>query len=731
MPGPGELPQVFETVEALDTRPVWNGAAVAAAEPRLPRPGDTEVRLLGTDFSLQPGEPLLVLGGGPPAWCDVRRVASAEVVQDLLASPADTVPLVPAHTIVTLDEPLAARVTVPDGDAKPPGKGQVAVFRLRQRAAVFGYNAPPYDALPVALRIGEINPHFGEPADSGVLTPAFKPGTGIGMEAKVTIGPAKVLTGAYAGRSSSWADTAFPAGTKTVHLDQVHPRVVARSWAVFERDGAVAVRRVGAVADTPYSDFGLSARSTRLTVTGGDLAGFSPRNATVLVESDRLPLAPWPIVDDVVAVDQLDRAVPVAGADALPVGRTAVVSGQSPDGTHAAEVVVVTGDDGETVRFEATLTGRYRRATVRISGNVAKATHGESRAEVLGSGNQQAAFPSFALRQAPLTHVRSTTPSGARSTLAIWVDGVRWHEVATLYGQASDARVYTTKRAADGIVTVAFGDGVTGARLPSGRDNVVATYRVGIGRAADLAAGRITMPLTRPLGLRDVVNGVAAAGADDPEDLDRARTNAPLAVRALGRVVSLADYADVARAFAGVGKARGDLVWDGRRQVVHLTVAGAGGAAVEPGSALAVDLATAIDRARHASVPVSVGGFVELRLAVTAGLVVDPDQRFPDVAARARAALVDRFSFAHRDFARSATRSEVVAILQAVPGVVAVLVAAFHRVGVPAETADVVVARPARADVDPATGAVTVGLAELLLAVPDDIDFFEHQESGS
>jgi hypothetical protein len=165
--------------------------------------------------------------------------------------------------------------------------------------------------------------------------------------------------------------------------------------------------------------------------------------------------------------------------------------------------------------------------------------------------------------------------------------------------------------------------------------------------------------------------------------------------------------------------------------VVHLTVAGAGGAAVEPGSALAVDLAAAIDRARHASVPVSVGGFVELRLAVNAGLVVDFDQRFPDVAARARAALVDRFSFAHRDFARSATRSEVVAILQAVTGVVAVLVTAFHRVGAPAETADVVVARPARADVDPATGAVTVGLAELLLAVPDDIDFFEHEESGA
>ena len=145
----------------MDARPVWNGATVAADRQPLPRPGDTEVRLLGPDFSPSPVNRCSCseVGRRPGATCAGLRRPT--VVQDLLASPTDTVPLVPAHTVVTLDEPLAERVTVPDGDANPPGKGQVTVFRLRRRAAVFGYNAPPYDALPVALRIGEeINPHW-------------------------------------------------------------------------------------------------------------------------------------------------------------------------------------------------------------------------------------------------------------------------------------------------------------------------------------------------------------------------------------------------------------------------------------------------------------------------------------------------------------------------------------------------------------------------------------------
>ena len=37
---------------------------------------------------------------------------------------------------------------------------------------------------------------------------------------------AQLLKGAYSERATSWADAAFPAGTTSIDLDQVYPRIV-------------------------------------------------------------------------------------------------------------------------------------------------------------------------------------------------------------------------------------------------------------------------------------------------------------------------------------------------------------------------------------------------------------------------------------------------------------------------------------------------------------------------
>ena len=77
--------------------------------------------------------------------------------------------------------------------------------------------------------------------------------------------------------------------------------------------------------------------------------------------------------------------------------------------------------------------------------------------------------------------------------------------------------------------------------------------------------------------MRAVVNPTPSAGGDDPEDEERGRRNAAMRTRALDRVVSLSDYEDFALAFPGVGKARAAWLWDTRRRIVHLTVAGTDG----------------------------------------------------------------------------------------------------------------------------------------------------------
>ena len=115
IPGPGELPQVFETVEEIVARPDWNSIPIVCEQPMAPAPGDALLRLAGTDLVLQPGDPILVLVDGSAPWFDLRRVAAANVVQAVLAAPTDLVPLVPAHTEVVLDAPLVHNT----GDAQP------------------------------------------------------------------------------------------------------------------------------------------------------------------------------------------------------------------------------------------------------------------------------------------------------------------------------------------------------------------------------------------------------------------------------------------------------------------------------------------------------------------------------------------------------------------------------------------------------------------------------------
>src|SRR5690606_18172873 len=100
-----------------------------------------------------------------------------------------------------------------------------------------------------------------------------------------------------------------------------------------------------------------------------------------------------------------------------------------------------------------------------------------------------------------------------------------------------------------------FGDGVHGARLPNGRENVLARYRKGVGSGGNVAAGQLSQLLTRPLGLVGVTNPVPASGGVDPDGIEESRTQIPRGVRTLGRAVSLRDYEDFALAFPGIARA--------------------------------------------------------------------------------------------------------------------------------------------------------------------------------
>ena len=132
----------------------------------------------------------------------------------------------------------------------------------------------------------------------------------------------------------------------------------------------------------------------------------------------------------------------------------------------------------------------YDRETVRVNANVAPATHGETVSEILGSGDAARANQRFPLKQPP-AHLRRapTRRRGRRSTLEVRVADVLWEERPSLYGAGPRDRVYTTATDDDARTTVVFGDGVEGARLPTGHQNVRADLPQGPRRAGQRARG--------------------------------------------------------------------------------------------------------------------------------------------------------------------------------------------------------------------------------------------------
>ena len=234
----------------------------------------------------------------------------------------------------------------------------------------------------------------------------------------------------------------------------------------------------------------------------------------------------------------------------------------------------------------------------------------------------------------------------------------------------------------DGKTTIVFGDGKQGARLPSGLENVEATYRSGSGTAGNLEPDRLVLPKNRPPGIRKVTNPLPAAGGTDPESLESAKRHAPGALRALQRIISLTDYEDFATSFAGVGKAQVQRLWNGRVHLIHLTIAAADGSSADP-VALLQPLRTAIGQYQAATQPVQIDSFIPCFFNLSATVLIQPDRTAADIQAAIVQSLMWTFSFANRQFGQAVAASEVITAIQMVPGVVAVDLLALYRYGTP------------------------------------------------
>jgi predicted phage baseplate assembly protein len=210
--------------------------------------------------------------------------------------------------------------------------------------------------------------------------------------------------------------------------------------------------------------------------------------------------------------------------------------------------------------------------TVTVYGNLADADQGKDEGDaVLGNGDARQIFQTFKVPKVPLTyHISAGATPPQVPELEVYVEGRKWSRVASLFGHAPEEEIYIVREDADGASYIQFGDGLTGARLPSGIKNVSIRYRSGNGANGVIKTGKTPLAGERFDGLDKVQLPGLVAGGAEPEDGDNAREAAPGKIQSLGRLVSLRDYETELLTIPGV--VRSTAGWGFEDGVPTLTV---------------------------------------------------------------------------------------------------------------------------------------------------------------
>lgn len=700
LPTKEQVPQTFETTEELLARPAWSELRPRLTHPQIIDSTTRRLYVAGLAANLRLGDPMLLVTADDSSEQEFLRVVGVKTdakknwtevtLEGDVLEPKPYVPPGKDFGIISISagSPLNEVVATVQQNAvstsqlqamlllggyrtadfvdslandlatppDPPTPSAPGLYALRVTASPFGNNAPLWDTTPDDWRTPETAPFYDDWEGQPIT-------------------------------ETSQGDDLDGDGS-TILLERSFPELIAGQWIVLTGTFQVAsedfrVYQIQSVSEQSVADYGLSGKSSRLVLKpapGDDaepvssIASYKFRETTIHAASEYLPLAELPIdtIEAGAETLELEAAVP----DLLPGHRLLLVGERlgEEEGVKGSEEIEL-ADVGQgaytTLVFKNPLKFGYRRDTVTLYANVVPATHGESRLEVLGSGDAAIAFQRMKLTKSPLTYVSAPVPSGGVSTLEVRVNDILWREASNPLELGPNDRKYVLRRDDPGNTYVLFGDGINGARLPTGAENITARYRSGIGTPGLVDSGRISLLPRKPLGVRGVANPMGTSGAEDPETRDQARVNAPLTVLTLDRVVSLLDYEDYARAFSGVGKAKAEWIWRGGTRIVYVTVAGVDGADLE---AYTLDnLIAAINSARAPHQPWEIAPYQKLLFQISARIQVHKDYIAEKVVAAVEEKLRQTFSFTARAFAERVAESELLATVQAVDGVVSVV----------------------------------------------------------
>jgi hypothetical protein len=312
--------------------------------------------------------------------------------------------------------------------------------------------------------------------------------------------------------------------------------------------------------------------------------------------------------------------------------------------------------------------------------NLLPVSRGESvNDEILGSGNASIAGQEFVLQKSPLTYLlsdESTSGENYKSTLIIRVNDIEWKEVPSFYGQPPTARIFVTREDEEQKTHILFGDGINGARLPSGIDNIVASYRFGSGKAAP-DTGTLNVIVKPYPNLKSIRNPVTVGGGADPDPPEQIRRYAPRSILTFGRAVSGDDYETISAQTPGVARAKAYWNWDvAEQRTLVLVYVGDDLSAVE-------NTKIALKNSADPNRPILVKLATKLPIQIDLSVQIDPIYKTSTVIDLVRSVLIDPelglFGIDIIPIGKSIYTSEIYAACLSIQGVIAVHNLNFYR----------------------------------------------------
>jgi hypothetical protein len=280
-------------------------------------------------------------------------------------------------------------------------------------------------------------------------------------------------------------------------------------------------------------------------------------------------------------------------------------------------------------------------------------------------------------------------------------DYTLWNPVVHLADSGPSDPVFTVETDADNYVTINFGDGVSG-NIPTLGSAIRVNYAVGGGQLGNISSGILNNIRYVPNNVSTtdltVTNSTSATNGSDPESEGSIRTNAPVALRALNRAVTLQDYSSLALLVSAVGKA--NAVADTKNSVTmyiapqqntdstdlypgYTDDPSNGGVLTQDWPSLVSSVEQYLTNKTQIGVSVTVAQPTYVPVNLLLRFTKHPQYTNDQVKTNLLLALVNVFSYNSMQFQDIISPEEIEYEMRQVDGVYSVNVASFYRAGYP------------------------------------------------